>query len=159
MINVILTYNQTSEFTEENQSLIDKIQFSQVPEMKTFDIVEDEEIVSKIIPYQANVTLEQFDSLLSLLENSGVVDIIGKWNVNDGSKIELDINKYRDALNDVKTFEQVDVMGTQIDEDGIETEVVLKTYTGLKESKRPTLAQARLTRVNTFNREVQRQLV
>ena len=159
MINVILTYNQTKEFTEDSRKIINDIQLAVIPEMRIVDNVVDEEIVSKTIPYQANVTLEQFDSLLYLLEANGFVNIIGKWNVNDGSKIELDINKYRDALNDVKTFEQVDVMGTQIDEDGIETEVVLKTYTGLKESKRPTLAQARLTRVNTFNREVQRQLV
>ena len=159
MINVILTYSQTKEFTEDSQKIINDIQLAVIPEMRTvYNFVEDE-IVSKTIPYQANVTLEQFDILVALLEANGVIDIIGKWNVNDGSKIELDINKYRDALNDVKTFEDVNVMGTQTNEDGIETEIVLRTFTGLKESKCPTLSQARLTQVNTFNSKVKRQLV
>lgn len=157
-MNVILTYNKTKEFTEEAQQGIDKIQFSQIPEMRVLDVIEDEEIVSKIIPYQTNVKdLEEFELLKASLDLFGVVDIIGKWN-NDGSKIDLNINKYRNALNDVQLFEKVEVKGMVEDEEGNEIEVILKTYTGLKSSKRPTLAQAKNTQVNVFNNKFIRQL-
>lgn len=152
-MNVILTYNQTKEFTKEAQLGIDKIQFSQIPEMRVIDVVEDEQVVGKIIPYQANVKdLEEFELIKSSLELLGVVDIIGKWN-NDGSKIELDINKYKNALNDVQEFELVEVLGMVEDE-----KVVLRTYTGLKSSNRPTLTQASNTQVNVFNNKFTRQL-
>ena len=159
MINVILTYNQTKEFTKEAQSGINKIQFSKIPEMRVLDVVEDEEIVSKIIPYQANVKdLEEFELLKASLELFGVVVIVGIWR-EDGSKIELDINKYRNALNDVQVFEKVEVKGMVEDEEGEEIEVILKTYIGLKSSKRPTLTQAKNIQVNVFNNKFVRQLV
>lgn len=172
-MNAIITYTQTSEFTEETQKEINKVQFSQIPEMlvkENLGIVDEvEQVISRTIPFQANVDDDKFEYFKSLLEQYGVVDIIGKWN-DDGSKIELDINKYRDALNDVKTFEQavfldgVDVTGQelpqpQLDEDGNEIPLNIRTFKRVKESKRPTLAQAKQTQVNVFNNQFTRQLV
>lgn len=149
MINVILTFNQTKEFTEEAQQAINKIQFSKIPEMR---------IVNDAIPYQANVENEQqFTELKTVLESFGQVDIIGKWN-NDGSKIECDINKYRDALNNIETFEKAEILGMVEDEDGKETEVVVKTFTRVKSSKRPTLSEARNIQVNVFNNKFIREI-
>lgn len=158
MINVILTYNQIEEFTKEAQKEINNIQFSQIPEMRVIDIMEEEEIVSKIIPYQAQLKdFKELELMKSSLEMFGVVDVIGIWN-NDGSIIELNINKYRNTLNDVKVFEKVEIKEMAEDEEGNEKEIVIKTYTSVKSSTRPTLEQSKNIQVNTFNKKVTRQL-
>lgn len=162
-MNVILTYTQIKEFTEIVQGTINQIQFSQIPEMKVIDtLVNDKEgnfsYNLHTIPYQANVKDERELNILQLtLENFGTVDIIGKWN-DDGSKIELDINKYRDALNDVEVFEKAQDLEMVTDEDGVESEVVVKEYTRVKSSKIPTLAQAKSIQVNVFNNKFKREL-
>jgi len=168
-MNIIITYTQTSELSEETQNIVNSIQFAQIPEMQVIDNIVDDEVVSQTIPYQANVEESNYDELYNALAINGDIDVIGKWN-EDGSIIELDINKYRDALNDVKTFEQavfldgVDVTGQelpqpQLDEDGNEIPLNIRTFKRVKESKQPTLAQAKQTQVNVFNNQFTRQLV
>lgn len=155
-MNVILTYKQILEFSEDAQKGINNIQFSQIPEMRVIENINEDESVNYTIPYQANVTNEdEFTQLKSMLEGFGVVDIIGKWN-EDGSIVEFDINKYKETLNGVKTFGNVDIMGSVEDEEGNVSEVVVKSYISELSSKRPTLAQAKKTQVNTFNKNVTR---
>lgn len=158
-MNVILTYNQTSEFNEVSKSEINKIQFSQIPEMKVLvhELEVNGEMVlqSTTIPYQANATVEQFDRLKATLEQFGVVYIIGKWN-DDGSKIELDNTKYKNALKDIEVFEDVDIYSK--DENGDDVLPVLRSFKRVKELKRPTLSQSKLTQVNVFNNKFKRQL-
>lgn len=168
-MNVILTYKQTSDFTEDAQKEINKLQFSFIPEMRIIEETIDE-VVYKIMPYQANVSEDKFEYFKSLLEQFGVVDIIGKWN-DDGSKIELDINKYRDALNDIVVYERavfydgVDYTGIEDtyvylqDEEGNDIQPSITTFKRLKFSKRPTLTQAKQTQVNVFNNQFVRELV
>ena len=181
-MNVILFYTQIKEFDEPTLEKISKLQFSRIPEMRVIDNIMDDEIVSKSRPYQADVLdQEELDYLESMLGYFGTVDIIGKWN-DDGSKIELDINKYRDALNNVKEFEKatiidgVDYTGIEdsytnpflLDENGDEVldsngdNVIyspsVRTFTRVKSSKRPTLEQAKLTQVNVFNNKFKREL-
>lgn len=143
-MNVILIYSQTKEFNTDTQSVINSVQFSQVPEMRVID---------NKVPYQANIESDKFDYFKQILEQYGTVDIIGKWN-DDGSKIDLDINKYSDALNDIKEFEKADVLGK--DEDDNDT--IVRSFTRVKSSKRPTLTQAELIQVNTFDNKFKREL-
>lgn len=148
-MNVILKYTQTKEFDKPTQEKVSKIQFSRIPEMR---------VVNDSIPYQANVlNQEELDYLQSMLEYFGTVDIIGKWN-DDGKKIECDMSKYRDTLNNIEVFEKVEVSGMIKDEEGNETEVVVRTFTGVKSSKRPTLTQAKKIQVNVFNNKFEREL-
>ena len=162
-MNVILTYEQTKEFDSPSQELINKIQFSQIPEMRViFTPINDNEgnFTHNLltIPYQANVSAEDFSQLETMLGYFGTVDIIGKWN-DDGSLIEMDINKYRDALNNIEVFEKAQDTVIVTDEDDVESEIVVKEYTRVKSSKRPTLTQAKLIQVNTFDYKVKRELI
>ena len=86
-------------------------------------------VIDGFMPYQSNIS--------SLDEVDVDYDIIGIWN-DDGSIVQLDIKKYRNALNDIKVY----------DDD-----------CNLIESKRPTLVQAKKTQVNVFNNQFVRELV
>lgn len=173
-MNAIIQFTQTSEFTKEAQLKVRKLRFSVIPEMRVIEnkelIDHEEKVVSKTISYQAEIKdTEDYENSFSLLSEFGAVDLIGTWN-EDGSIITLDINKYRDALNDIQIFEVatfyngVDYTGKEEtyihekDEEGNDIKPSVKTFTRLKESKRPTLAQAKETQVNSFNRNFVRKL-
>lgn len=171
-MNIILTYKQTSEFDEVTQKQVDQLQFSHIPEMRIIETeigVDEDMIIQYTIPYQANVGAEDLESIKAVLNQFGVVDIIGTWNDN-GSKIECDIQKYCDALKDFKTFETavflngVDYTGkedtfiNEIDDDGNVIQPSRNTFNRVKESKRPTLAQAKLKKVSAFSKDFNREL-
>lgn len=131
-MNVILTYKQTSEFTKDMHNLLKDVMFSQVNEMK---------IISKKIPFQANIKdTEHYETLFTALSGCGEIDIVGTWE-NNGDKINLDINKYRDLLLNIKVFE-------------LDANDVLKQVS----SKVPTLTQAKHTQVSVFNNNFVREL-
>lgn len=158
-MNVVLLFNQKIDFNEVSQSEINKIQFSQIPEMKV--LVHELEIDGKMVlqstttPYQANVTDEKFNGLKSMLESFGAIDVIGKWN-DDGSKIFLDNTKYKNALKDIEVLEDVDIYSK--DENGDDVLPVLKSFKRVKELKRPTLSQSKLMQVNVFSNQFTREL-
>ncbi len=171
-MNVILTYKQTEDFNDSTNQLLSSLQFSKVPEMRIIEEVieiEEEEIIYKIIPYQADVKdITEFESVKATLEQFGVVDIVGVW--ENGTIIELDINKYMNALRDIETFELaafydgVDFTDKENeyvylkDDEGVDIQPNIKRFYRLKSSERPTLSQAKETQVNTFNRHVKRDL-
>jgi len=174
-MNVIFTYKPIAPFTEEEQKSLDKANYSQIPEMRIIEEVsaDNPDTVLKTIPYQATLNEADFDSLLTLLESKGIVTIIGKWN-DDGTLISYDKYLYRDALNDVVTYETavfldgVDYTGKEdtyikeplLDEKGKEVldaqgntvlrEPNKRTFVRVKSKKRPTLTQAKNTPVNIF---------
>jgi len=174
-MNVIFQFKPTAPFTESEQKSLDKANYSQIPEMRIIEEVsaDNPDTVLKTIPYQATINEADFDSLLVLLETKGTVTIIGKWN-DDGSLISYDKYLYRDALNDVVTYETavfldgVDYTGKEgayikqplLDENGKEVldaqgNVMLsvpgrRTFVRVKSKKRPTLTQAKNTPVNIF---------
>lgn len=132
-MNVILTFKKLKEFNDSSQKAIDKIQFVQIPEIRVLSTVievDGKEFIEYTIPYQANVTKDEFNTLKSMLESFGEVYIVGKWD-DDGSKIECDANKYKTLLKDVY------VNG---------------------EYKTPTLAQSKKIQVNTFDKQFIREL-
>lgn len=183
-MNTVITFEQHTPFDEDSQKEIDKLQFSEIPEMRIVERntgTEDEPIILKKIPFQANVSAEDFETLKSLLEQFGIVDIIGKWN-DDGSKIEFSITKYRNALKYIQTFETavflngVDftdrenefVPDPELDEndepvfDIEENQIFLvpsrKTFTREKSRRIPTFAEAMEIQVNVFNNKFIREL-
>jgi len=171
-MNVILTYKQTKDFNDSTNQLLSSLQFSKVPEMRIIEEVveiEEEEIIYKIIPYQADVKdSTEFESVKATLEQFGVVDVVGIW--ENSAIIELDINKYMNALRDIETFELaafydgVDFTDKENeyvylkDDEGVDIQPNIKRFYRLKSSERPTLSQAKETQVNTFNRHVKRDL-
>lgn len=171
-MNIILTYTQTKEFNKSSQDKINKIQFSHIPEMRIVENyfeINGKESTEFTIPYQADISEVDFNTLKALLDSYGVVDIIGKWN-DDGSKIECDINKYRDALKDIETFETAVFLNgvdytnkeetfiNEIDEDENVIQPSRNTFNRVKESKRPTLTQAKLKKVSAFSKDFNREL-
>jgi len=176
-MNVIFQFKTTAPFTETEQKELDKANYSQIPEMRIIEEISADtnipDTVLKTIPYQATVNEADFDNLLALLETKGTVTIIGKWN-DDGTLISYDKYLYRDALNDVVTYETAvfldgkDYTGKEdtyvkqplLDENGkevldVDGNVILRepskrTFVRVKSKKRPTLTQAKNTPVNIF---------
>lgn len=186
MINVILGYNQTEVFNNTDQEEIDKVDFALIPEMrdKQKEVeVDGEGVIQKIKHYQANAEQESDVAyFIELLSKYGELEIIGKWVCPSGEIIELDINKYRDALRDIETFEDavfidgVDYTGREeefelvqkTDEDStllvddlgepIFEQPIHNRFKRPLPKKRPTLSQAKKTQVNTFSVNTTREL-
>ena len=179
MINVVFTFRQDNGFDEVVQKEIDKLQFSRIPEMR---IVKGEVEGFSVVPYQANVEDEiELKYLIEKLNQFGSVVVIGKWN-EAGEIIEFDLTKYCGALRDVEIFEQAvfingedftdrenefELIQETDDENNLLTddsgEPIYKTpfrstFKRFKSKKRPTLAEAKTTYVNTFNNLFKRNL-
>ena len=111
-----------------------------------------------------------------MLEQFGEVEVIGKWNSQDGSKIECDVQKYCHLLNPIQEFEQAvfidgeDFTGRENEflpiqkkdnEDNLVTndegEPIFETSTYRRfqrevlPARRPTLEEAKSIQVNVFD--------
>ena len=180
MINVIFTYKATAELPKQLQSIIDEIQFVEIPEMNRIEEILSEDLILVTMPYQATVSESIFTNLNNSLSKYGELNIIGKWD-DMGEIIEFDLHKYRDALKLVNQYEEVvlingiDYTGKEDefqpkqqkdkDENPLEVngmplyeEVIIQRFQKQKNSKKPTLAEAKKTHVNVFNSNFKRKL-
>jgi hypothetical protein len=181
LLNIIFTYKATAVIPKELQLEIDKVQFVEIPEMQRVEEIVSEEVTLVAIPYQATVTEAVFATLSNSLSNYGELTIIGKWVHPVGSIIELYIQKYCNALNDIQVFEKavfidgVDFTGKEnefepiqktdeneelifMDDLPVYQTPVYRRFTRELPSSRPTLEQAKHIQVNVFNATYKRDL-
>jgi hypothetical protein len=181
MKNVIFTYKQTAVLTDNEQSEVNKIPYSQIHDMQTISEIinagTDKEIEIITTPYQANLKDDvELNTLKAFLETKGVVTIIGIW-LEDGTKESLDFTAYHNMLKLEPIIEQyitvggVDTLDLSVttdilDRDGkvvldLDGNALKQAYVPkirIKQYKKLTIAKAKSFQVARFNNNFSREL-
>ena len=92
------------------------------------------------------------------MDNFEVYKVRMKHEMDGKIVSESESYSLRKHTTNIETFEKAEILGMVEDEGGNETEVVVKTFTRVKSSKRPTLTEARKIQVNVFNNKFTRDI-